>query len=102
MTQVPTMTFARLAPCPWLLAAGMCRVVIAQAGCDEKKVQLAPVASALASSTSLPPGATVKKFVLDGESKTSIEMEAPKENIRAATTTGLGNFDIDVANLTTS
>jgi hypothetical protein len=76
--------------------------VLAQIGCDDKKTQLAPVASSLASSTPLPPGATVKKFMIDGTSKSSIEMEAPKEKIKATTAGGTGTLDIDVANLASS
>jgi hypothetical protein len=81
---------------------GLSLAVLAQIGCDDKKTQLAPVASSLASSTPLPPGATVKKFMLDGASKASIEMEAPKEKIKANATGGTGVLDIDVANLLAS
>jgi hypothetical protein len=85
-----------------LLGAGLSLAVLAQVACDEKKIQLAPVASSLASSVPLPPGATVRKFVLDGASKTSIEMDAPKEKIKATTSGGTGSLDIDLANLTAS
>jgi hypothetical protein len=81
---------------------GLCLALLAQMACDEKKVQLAPVASSLASSVPLPPGATVKKFVLDGASKSSIEMEAPKEKIKATTSGGTGTLDIDLANIQAS
>ncbi|MBX3263889.1 MAG: hypothetical protein KIS78_34050 [Labilithrix sp.] len=70
-------------------------------GCDEKKPNLAPVASALASSTA-PPGASTKKFAVDAESKTSIEMDAPKEKIKATTSGGAGTLDIDLTNLASS
>ena len=80
------------------IGAGM---LLLLGGCEDKKPNLAPVASALASTTP-PLGASVKRFVIDGESKTSIEMEAPKEKIKAATTGGTGTLDIDLANLASS
>jgi hypothetical protein len=85
-----------------LIVATALTVLPLVAGCDEKKTQLAPVASALASSTPLPPGATVRKFVIDPASKASIEMEAPKEKIRAGTTGGTGTLEIDLANIPSS
>jgi hypothetical protein len=84
-----------------VLAAGLAIAVLAL-GCEDKKVQLAPVASALASSAPPPPTATVKKFVIDPSSKTSIEMDAPKEKIRAVTSGGMGSLDVDLANLLAS
>ncbi|MBX3209410.1 MAG: hypothetical protein KF764_30535 [Labilithrix sp.] len=80
------------------ICAGM---VLSIAGCDDKKPNLAPVASALASSSAAP-GASVRKFAVDDASKTTIEMEAPKEKIKAATTGGTGTLDLDVANLLNS
>jgi hypothetical protein len=44
----------------------------------------------------------VKKFVIDPASKTSIEMEAPKEKIKAVTNGGTGTLDIDFSNLASS
>lgn len=85
-----------------ILGVGLSLAVLAQIGCDDKKTQLAPVASSLTSSVRLPPGATVRKFVLDGASKASIEMEAPKEKIKATTSGGAGNLDIDLAKIETS
>ena len=85
-----------------VLGVGLCLAVLAQMACDDKKVQLAPVASSLAAAVPLPPGATVKKFVVDAASKTSIEMEAPKEKIKATTSGGTGTLDIDLANIQAS
>jgi hypothetical protein len=86
---------SRLAP-----AAGIAIFVFAS-GCDDKKPNLAPVASALAS-TAPPTGASVKKFAIDGDSKAAIEMEAPKEKIKASTSGGAGTLDIDLTNLAKS
>lgn len=71
-------------------------------GCDDKKTTLAPAASSLAPSTPPPPGATISKFAIDAQSKTSLEMEAPKEKIKATTTGGTGSLDIDLTNLASS
>lgn len=76
-------------------------IVLLITGCEDKKPNLAPVASALAA-TPRPSGASVKKFVIDNESKTSIEMEAPKEKIKATAKGGAGTLDIDVSNLANS
>lgn len=84
------------------IASGLSAVAwLLLAGCEDKKPDLAPVASALASSTP-PPGASTKKFAVDGESKTSIEMDAPKEKIKATTTGGTGTLSVDLANLASS
>jgi hypothetical protein len=77
-------------------------LALALVGCEDKKTNLAPVASSLAPSTPVAPGASVKKFVIDNESKTSIEMEAPKEKIKAVTNGGTGTLEIDLAQLTNS
>jgi hypothetical protein len=71
-------------------------------GCDDKKASLAPVASSLSPASSSPAGASVKKFVIDPESTTAIEMDAPKEKIRAGTKGGTGTLDIDLANVARS
>jgi head-tail adaptor len=76
--------------------------IVTTSGCDEKKPNLAPVASSLAPSTAAAPGATIKKFTVDGTSKASIEMEAPKEKIKAQASGGSGTIDIDIANLANS
>lgn len=77
-------------------------LLVLVAACDEKKPNLAPVASSLAPSTAPPSSASVKKFAIDGASKTSIEMDAPKLKIKAVTTGGIGNLDIDFANIASS
>lgn len=71
------------------------------AGCEEKKPQLAPVASAV-EPTAPPPGAKVKKFVVDPAGKATIEMEAPKEKIKASATGAAGSVDVDASNLEAS
>jgi hypothetical protein len=82
--------------------SGVLVVLLAASGCEEKKPNLAPLASSLAASTPPPPGANVKKFVIDGTSKTSIEMEAPKEKIKAVTSGGTGSLDVDLTNIASS
>lgn len=78
-------------------------LVLTTTGCEEKKTNLAPVASSLAPSTPPPASASVKKFNIESEgSKTSIEMEAPKEKIKAVTSGGAGTLDIDFTNLASS
>ncbi len=82
-----------------LVAAGL---ALLTAGCEEKKPNLAPVASALRKSTPPAAGASVKKFAIEPTSKASIEMEAPKEKIRAVATGGAGTLDVDLANVANS
>jgi hypothetical protein len=67
-------------------------------GCDDKKTSLAPAASSLAPSNA-PPSSGALKFAIDNASKTSIEMEAPKEKIKATTTGGTGSLEVDLKNL---
>jgi hypothetical protein len=81
-------------------ALGILLAATALAGCEEKKTTLAPAASSLAPSV-LAPSAKVKKFVVD-EGKASLEMEAPKETIKATATSGPGALDVDFADLTRS
>jgi hypothetical protein len=81
---------------------GALALLVFACGCEDKKTSLAPVASSLAPSTSLPPSASVKRFVVDPASKTSIEMEAPKEKIKATTSGAAGTFDVDLADLAKS
>ena len=83
-------------PAVGLLVAGL---ALLTAGCDEKKPNLPPVASAVPKSTPPLAGASVKKFVIDPSSKASIDMEAPKEKIRAVATGGAGTLDVDLANV---
>src|SRR6185437_5533050 len=85
----------------WTGFAGMALLALA-ASCDDKKTTLAPAASSLAPVTPPPPGAVTMKFAVDPASKTSIEMEAPKENIKAGTTAGTGSLDVDLMNVRNS
>ena len=86
----------------WTMAAlAGAGVMLLTVGCEDKKPNLAPVASALASSAP-PSGASVKKFSIDSTSKTSIEMEAPKEKIRATASGAAGTLDVDLTNITSS
>jgi hypothetical protein len=71
-------------------------------GCDDKRTSLAPAASSLGPSTPPPPGATTMKFAIDSASKTSLEMEAPKEKIKATQTGGTGTLDVDLAKIENS
>lgn len=68
-------------------------------GCSKKEpeVQIAASASALAPSAP-PPSANVVKYVVDPSSKTSIDMPAPKEHIKAGTTAAGGSLDVDLMN----
>jgi hypothetical protein len=77
-------------------------LVLLALGCEDKKPNLAPVASSLAKSAPPPAGASVKKFVIDPASNTSIEMEAPKEKIRATAGGGAGTLDVDLTNIAQS
>jgi len=69
-------------------------------GCEKKgdTPSLAPSASALAPSTAAP-SAKVVKFTIDPKGKTTIDMEAPKEHIKAATEGAMGTVEVDLMNL---
>ena len=86
------------------LVVGMAVValVVTALGCDDKKTSLAPAASSLAPSAPPPPGATTMKFAIDSASKTSLEMEAPKEKIKATSTGGTGSLDVDLKKIESS
>lgn len=72
------------------------------AGCDDKKnTQLAPAASSLAPVTP-PPSAKTMTFAIDRASKTTLELDAPKENIKAATSAAEGSLDIDLTDVASS
>jgi hypothetical protein len=83
---------------------GALPVLVVLAGCDDKKAaNLAPAASSLAPAAPPPPGANLMKFAIESEgSKTTIEMEAPKEKIKATTTGGSGVLEVDLKNITNS
>ncbi len=83
-----------------VVAVGLALLAV---GCDDKKPNLAPVASTLAPSTAAHDGGgSAKKFVIDEPSKTSLEMEAPKEKIKAVTSGATGTLDVDFTNITNS
>lgn len=82
--------------------AGVLGLLTLMVGCDDKKSALAPAASSLAPTSPPPPGASITKFAIDAQSKTSMELDAPKLKIRAASTGGTGSLDIDLANLSAS
>jgi hypothetical protein len=67
-------------------------------GCDKKEPDAvpAPAATALATSSA---SAKAIKFVVDPKGKTTIDMPAPKEHIKASTEVMGGTLDVDLANL---
>jgi hypothetical protein len=77
-------------------------VLSVTAGCDDKKTNLAPAASSLAPTPPPPPGSMTMKFAIDQASKTSMELDAPKEKIKATSTGGTGNLDVDLMNIQNS
>jgi len=82
------------------LAALACAATLAATGCSKKEedVKLAPVASSLAESKA-PPTSMVAKYAIDPKGKTTIDMPAPKEHIKAETTASGGSLDVDLMNL---
>ncbi len=76
--------------------------ILPLAGCDnkDKEVKLAPTASALATST-VPVTATsrIAKYAIDPKGTTAVDMEAPKERIKASTDGAAGSIDVDLMNL---
>lgn len=74
--------------------------VLACVACDKKGegVGVAPSASALSPSVAAP-SAKVVKVTIDPKGKTSIDMEAPKEHIKAATEVAGGTVEVDLMNL---
>ncbi len=83
-----------------LVAAGMAMLT----GCKDKDagVTLAPSASSLAASTPAPTTNKILKLQIDPKSKSTIDMPAPKEHIKAYTDAAAGNLDVDVMNLANS
>jgi|HubBroStandDraft_2_1064218.scaffolds.fasta_scaffold53044_1 hypothetical protein len=79
------------------MLVGMALVV----GCDKKEeasATVAPAASAVAPSVA-PPTAMVVRYAIDPAGKTSIDMPAPKEHIKADTSGAGGELQIDLTNL---
>ncbi len=84
-------------------ALGICVVVVPSLvlACskeDPKPVKLAESASAVAAAAP-PPTAKVMPYAIDATSKTSIDMPAPNEHIKADTTAAAGNLDVDLMNV---
>ena len=82
-------------------AALACAMAVCGSGCskkDEPKADLLPAASSLAPSTAAPSVKSVK-FSVDAKGKTSIDMPAPKERIKAETDAAGGTLDVDMTNL---
>jgi len=65
---------------------------------DSSAVTVAASASALASSTA-PASAMVVKYTIAPDGKTSIDMPAPNEHIKAGTTVSDGSLDVDLKNI---
>mgnify|MGYP001428334582 CR=1 FL=1 len=77
------------------LALGCVLVV----GCEEKKPNLAPVATTLPSSPPPPASPGLRKLAIDPASRTSIFLPAPKEKIRATTSAAAGQLDVDLTQI---
>ncbi len=65
---------------------------------DPKPIKLAESASAVVAAPP-PPTAKVMPYALDAASKSSIDMPAPNEHIKADTTAATGKLDVDLMNL---
>lgn len=81
----------------WVALQGV--IVAFGVACDDKKPNLAPVATASPSSSPPPAKASVKKFAIDDTTRTDVVMSAPKEKIKVATTSATGLIDVDPSNL---
>jgi len=78
--------------------------MLVPAGCDKKEdasTAVAPAASSVAPSVARE-SAVVVKYALDPAGKTSIDMPAPKEHIKADTSAAAGELQIDLTNLASS
>jgi hypothetical protein len=84
------------------LVVALAVAVVSASACDNKKDE-APVAPAVAASAIAPPvaptGPKTLRFNLEPGGKTSIDMPAPKERIRAQTTAVKGDVTIDPTDL---
>jgi hypothetical protein len=84
------------------IAILLCPALISVLGCDKKdESSAAPAASSVAPSLA-PPAATVIKYAIDSGGKTSIDMPAPKEHIKADTTAAAGELKVDLMDLANS
>jgi hypothetical protein len=78
--------------------------IVGAVGCD-KKDESASTVGAAASSVApsvASPGAAVVKYAIDVAGKTTIDMPAPKEHIKADTSASAGELQVDLANLANS
>jgi hypothetical protein len=67
-------------------------------GHQEAPVAIAPVSGGLAPSSAAP-SSKVVSFVIDPKGKTTIDMPAPKEHIKAITEAAAGHIDVDLMNV---
>jgi hypothetical protein len=85
-----------------LVAIVVSPTLIGMVGCDKKDdSSAAPAASSVAPSV-VSPAAMVVRYTIDAGGKTTIDMPAPKEHIKADTTASAGNLQIDLMNLANS
>jgi hypothetical protein len=88
-------------PLPFIFIVGP--VLLGVVGCSKSdlsaSVTVAESASALASSQA-PASAMVVKYKLQTDGKTAIDMPAPNEHIKAATSATDGSLDVDLMNVT--
>lgn len=84
--------------------AGAVVLVLSSSGCDKKEDAPSSPAAAASSVAAPPPPPTamVTKYTVDAAGKTSIDMPAPKEHIKADTTAAAGDLKIDLMNLANS
>jgi hypothetical protein len=88
----------------WVGVAVLTLTASVAAGCDKKEeenVPVAPAASSVAPSAP-PPTAMVVKYMFDASGKTTIDMPAPNEHIKADTSAAAGELQLDLMNLANS
>jgi hypothetical protein len=83
-----------------LLAVCGVFAVVAVAGCSKKEeeVKLAATATAV-SAAAPPPSAMVVAYTVEKDGKTSVDIDAPNEHIKASTTASVGTLQVDLMNL---
>lgn len=90
----------------WRLAVLMGAWLAPLSGCDKDKKEepAGPIATAASSvsPSAPPPSAKVLKYTVGASGKTSIDMPAPNEHIKADTTAAVGDLQIDLMNLANS
>jgi hypothetical protein len=84
----------------WMRSSMVVGSVLALAACGKKEADPTPTAaaSALAPSTAAS-SAMAFKYAVDPKGKTSIDMPAPKEHIKAGTTASGGSLEVDLKNV---